>query len=154
MLQKPIKRDKSIQPLSREHHHSLLLCWKIKEGFKKDIDVTRIKNYCNWFYRMHLLPHFDIEEKYVFTVLDSKHELVKKAISEHKRLKRLFESDTDVFKNLSLIEEELESHIRFEERVLFAEVQQLATQEQLQLITEHHIEEKFEDNLSDPFWLK
>ena len=35
---KPIKRHKAIQPLSREHHQGLLLCWKIGKGFEKGIE--------------------------------------------------------------------------------------------------------------------
>ena len=37
MHPKPQKRHKALQPLSREHHHGLLLSWKIRTGFSKDI---------------------------------------------------------------------------------------------------------------------
>jgi hypothetical protein len=152
MKQKPQKRNKALQPLSREHHHGLLICWKIREGFKRNIEVNRIKLYIDWFYKEHLLPHFEVEEKYVFTILDSENELIKRAIAEHRRLKRLFESSVEIQKNLSLIEEELESHIRFEERVLFNEIQKYATAKQLQLIQLYHFDEKFVDNQTDLFW--
>ena len=39
---------------------------------------------------------------------------------------------------LDLIEEELEQHIPFEERILFNEIQQRATPEQLIGIEKHH----------------
>ena len=120
---------------------------------KKEVAPERIKKYVNWFYITHLLPHFELEEKYVFPILDKEHELVKKALSEHRRLKRLFESKTATVKNLMQIEEELESHIRFEERVLFNEIQMIATEKQLEEIKTIHKEEKFEDNLTDAFWL-
>lgn len=149
----PIKRDQILQPISREHHQALLLCWKIRTGLKKNIPLERIKVYADWFYQIHILPHFDIEEKYLFSILGDSNELIKKAKSEHRKIKRLFESTVDLNKQLSQIEELLESHIRFEERVLFNEIQSLATPYQLQQIAIHHIEEKFEDNLSDPFWL-
>ena len=35
MQHKPQKRHKALQPLSREHHHGLLLSWKIRSGFNK-----------------------------------------------------------------------------------------------------------------------
>ena len=149
----PIKRNENLKAISREHHHGLLLSWKIRNGLKKEIAPERIKNYIDWFYVTHLLPHFELEEKYVFTILDKEHELVKKALSEHRRLKRLFVSKTASMKNLIQIEEELESHIRFEERVLFNEIQMIATEKQLEEIKSVHIEEKFEDNITDPFWL-
>src|SRR5690606_36276296 len=66
---KPIKRDENIQPFSREHHHGLLLSWKIKTGFKKNLELERIKRYTDWFYKNQLLPHFEAEEKYLFPIL-------------------------------------------------------------------------------------
>ncbi len=148
----PLKRKEALIPISREHHHGLLLCWKIRTGFRKNIDPQRIKNYSNWFYENHLSHHFEIEEKYIFNILEPNDQLVKKAYSQHKRLRKLFESNTDIANHLSLIEEELESHIRFEERVLFKSVEDLATDEQLNLISQHHVSEPFEDNLEDKFW--
>ena len=42
MKSKPIKRHKALQPLSRDHHHGLLLSWKIRAGFSKNIEPNRI----------------------------------------------------------------------------------------------------------------
>lgn len=147
----PIKRDKNLQSLSRDHHHGLLLCWKIRTGFIKNVEVSRIKRYVDWFYHAHLIPHFEMEEKHIFPILDVNHELVKKALAEHRRLHRLF-TNSDNNKNLSLIEEELEKHIRFEERVLFNEIQKVATKNQLSTISKFHNDEKFNDNTNDQFW--
>jgi hypothetical protein len=58
----PIKRDKALQEVSREHHHGLLLCWKIRKGFSKGIEPERIKRYADWFYKTHLISHFEVEE--------------------------------------------------------------------------------------------
>ncbi|MEQ6122201.1 hemerythrin domain-containing protein [Reichenbachiella sp. MALMAid0571] len=154
MKRTPIKRNEYLKPISREHHQGLLLCWKIRTGFAKNVEVSRIKNYVDWFYQDHLLPHFDLEEKYIFTILEDENELVRKALSDHRRLKRLFESPTDLEKNLSLIEEELESHIRFEERILFNQIQEIASDEQLQSLEAIHNEKGFVDNTEDPFWSK
>lgn len=149
---KPIKRSKSIQPLSRDHHHGLLLCWKIRKGFYKGVAPERMKKYNDWFFKEHLLPHFEIEEKYLFPVLGDENELIQKALAEHRRLKRLFEDSKDLVKSLGLIEEELEKHIRFEERELFNEIQKIATEEELAIIIEHHKDEKFQDNTDDEYW--
>ena len=149
---KPIKRSPHLKTISRDHHDGLLLCWKIREGFKREIAVERMKRYTDWFWETHLVDHFDVEEAYVFPVLGDHHELVKRALSEHRRLKRLFEQDTDIWRSLNLIEEELDSHIRFEERVLFNEVQQVATEAQLEAITIHHTHAARCDDWDDPFW--
>jgi hemerythrin-like domain-containing protein len=152
MKPKPQKRHKALQPLSREHHHGLLLSWKIRNGFNKNVDPIRIKTYTDWFFETHLIPHFEMEENHIFSILESDNELIKRALAEHRRLKRLF-SETEVeAKTLSKIEEELEQHIRFEERVLFPEIQKVATEEQLLHIEKIHHQEPFEDNLDDEFW--
>lgn len=149
---KPLKRVKELQELSREHHHGLLLCWKIRTGFSKNIAPERIKRYTDWFYSKYLLPHFELEEEYVFSILKDDNELVKKALAEHRRLRRLFNQGINIDKNLGLIEEELEAHIRFEERVLFPEIQKAASREQLAKIDEIHKEGEFVENEKDIFW--
>ena len=150
---KPLKRVLELQPLSHDHHHGLQLCWKIRTGFSKQVEVERIKNYADWFFTNHLVPHFELEEKYIFTILDPKNELVKQALTDHRRLKRLFSETTNLEKSLGLIEEELEKHIRFEERILFPEVQKEATPEQLAEIGKIHNHELFIENNEDTFWL-
>lgn len=122
-------------------------------GFKKNIEIERMKTYADWFYQTHLIPHFKTEETHIFPLLDVDNKLVKRALAEHRRLKYLFTTDKNITKALSLIEKELEQHIRFEERILFPEIQKTATQVQLQRIEKvHPPDEKFNDNLNDVFW--
>lgn len=154
-MKKPIRRHEALKPLSREHHHGLLLCWKIRQGLKREIATDRIKSYTDWFKLQYLHPHFETEEKYVFPVLGNDHEKVRKALAEHRRLKRLFDQDVEVEKALNLIEEELDLHIRFEERDLFNEIQQVASAKQLTEIEEHHNGIAFSDEeWKDHFWEK
>ena len=134
-MNEPIKRHESIQPLSRDHHHGLLLCWKIKTGFAKGVSTDRMKVYVDWFYEKHIKKHFEIEEEF-----------------QHKTLMKLFTDNSDVTGSLKNIQTELEKHIRFEERVLFNEIQKVASEKQLKIIKEHHSDDKFVDNLSDQFW--
>ena len=150
---KPLKRHKAIIPLSREHHHTLLLCCKIRKGFSNGVEPERMKRYTDWFFESHILPHFKIEEAYLFPILGSEDEMVKRALAEHRRLERLFQDDRDLVKSLNHIEEELEKHVRFEERELFTKIQEQATPEQLALVEEHHGPEgKFQENTEDEFW--
>jgi len=148
----PLKRSKELQPFSREHHHGLLLCWKIGKGIRKGVETDRIWNYVDHFYKSSLIDHFEDEERYVFPILGNDHELVKKALSEHRRLHRLFAGTAQIDRSISLIEEELEAHIRFEERVLFPEIQTVATEEQLQTIENHHTEIETCEDWKDEFW--
>jgi len=148
----PLKRNSFIQPLSREHHHALLLCWKIKNGLSKGVASYRIKKYTDWFYKYHLEPHFSLEEKVLFPILGNKNGLVIQAIREHRLLSRLFAEADNVEDTLKKIEGTLKQHIRFEERVLFNEIQNKATEKQLQTLSQIHTEEKFKDNPKDIFW--
>lgn len=148
----PIKRNKFLQPVSREHYHALLLCRKIKVGFAKDISATRIKSYAEWFYKNHIVPHFELEEKYLFPILGTDHELVKEAIAAHRLLASLFAQTINVENALKQIQLELDKHVRFEERILFNEIQKAATAAQLLKIQEVHVEVDFEENVTDVFW--
>jgi len=147
-----IKRHTSLQEYSKDHHQALLLCWKIKVGLQKGIAIKRIKAYADWFYENHIIDHFIMEEKYMFPVLSSDHELIIQVLNEHKLLLELFTNNNDVENSLTKLHEALKNHIRFEERILFNEIQDAATEQQLKLIEKYHTLEKFEDNLSDPFW--
>lgn len=152
MATSPIKRHHALQGVSREHHHGLLLCWKIRTGLSKKIEPERIKAYVDWFYETSVRNHFQLEETYIFPILGNDHPWVKKALTDHRRLTRLFTSPICDTKILGQIEKELEAHIRFEERQLFNHIQQVANSAQLNTIEKHHQHETFNDNTHDPFW--
>ncbi len=149
---KPIKRDKSLQALSRQHHFGLLFSWKLRKGFGKNIEVERLQKYAKWFFTEEIQPHFKAEEEYVFPVLGKENELVKHALKDHRRIKHLFTDAENPSKSLGLLQEELDAHIRFEERILFNEIQKEASPEQLQKIAEIHEETKPSTEYSDTFW--
>jgi len=152
MTTTPIKRSLALQSLSREHHYGLLLCWKIRTGFRKEVELERIKAYADWVFKNDLLPHFQIEEDFVFPVLGNTNDLVKKAMAQHRKLKRLFRDTSDLNKSLYRIEEELEKHIRFEERILFNEIEKVVTDEQLDLLLKAHNKNRVSENWADEFW--
>ncbi|MBA4240723.1 MAG: cation-binding protein [Sphingobacteriaceae bacterium] len=152
MKTEPLKRSKALQSLSREHHYGLLLCWKIRSGIKKSVDIERIKAYTDWFFKNSLSKHFSIEEEFVFKLLGNNHEYVKKALADHRRLIRLFEDAKNIEKSLNQLEEELEKHIRFEERVLFPEIQKTSSEHEIELIMKIHSEESVYEDWGDEFW--
>ena len=151
-MEKPLKRNTALLSFSKDHHHALLLCWKIKTGISKGIATERIKKYTDWFYEEHLAEHFRAEEEYLFSILESNHKLIQQAIKEHRLLSKLFTDKSDTEDSLEQIPAELEKHIRFEERILFNEIQSAATSAQLDRLKQKHTGEKFVDNLSDVFW--
>lgn len=155
-MQKPIKRHESLIPLSRDHHHGLLLCWKIRTGEKKGISPERIYSYANYFFTSQLVAHFQMEEENVFPLLGPEDPLVKQALQEHKDLESLFTKDEGNGEDLMELANLLEQHIRFEERVLFTEIQNRAGEEALMNIQklEDEIKTSDPDDWHDKFWLK
>lgn len=149
---KPIKRHEALKPLSRQHHFGLLFSWKLRKGFSKDISLERMSKFADWFYEHEIKPHFQDEEKYLFPIMDEEDELIQRALKEHRRIRRLFKDKKDPEKSLHRLEEELDAHIRFEERILFNEIQKIATPEQLAKVEEIHEELEKTPDYEDPFW--
>ncbi len=148
---KALKRVPELQPFSREHHHGLVFCRNIGKGLIRQIASERIQNYADHFYLNNLVNHFDDEEKFIFPILGPDHELIKQALNEHGLIHRLFK-EPSCTASVTRIKDVLDAHIRFEERVLFPEIQKVATSEQLRTIEEHHTELLACDNWEDPFW--
>ncbi len=152
-MPEPIKRHPSLQPLSRDHHDALMLCWKIRQGLKKSVTPKRIKEYCWWFWESHLNMHFQLEEQYLFPLLPVSHPHISQALKEHAALKELFVNAPATIEVLELIEEMLEAHIRFEERTLFNELQAVATPAQLEQAENAHSKSPFCERSGNAFWL-
>jgi iron-sulfur cluster repair protein YtfE (RIC family) len=151
-MHQPIKRHEALQPWSRDHHHGLLLSWKIKKGFALGVDPLRIKKYTNWFWDTQLKHHFITEEDYLFPILGTENTMVKQALNEHKKLTSLFESEEDLSHTLSEIERLINDHIRFEERVLFNAIQEVATDAELELLRRVHSDSDDCEVWEDEFW--
>lgn len=151
-----IERLPELQGISSEHHDGLLLCWKIRAGTAKGVAPARIRRYCRRFLKECLKPHFDIEESVLFPILGHDHPGVRKAKAEHRRLQRLINGRSDAEMAISLVEEELESHIRFEEHRLFNLIQEVATPEQLVEVERAHSlihsSSAVKDVQEDAFW--
>ncbi|HBY68799.1 MAG TPA: cation-binding protein, partial [Flavobacteriaceae bacterium] len=135
-----------------QHHFGLLFSWKIRKGFSADISLERMKKYADWFFETEIKPHFKAEEEHIFPILDKEDEMVKRALKEHERIEKLFKDTIDPKKSLRLLEEELQAHIRFEERIMFNEIQKVATAEQLKTIEKLHIDDTPKTDYNDPFW--
>ncbi len=148
----PIQRVIELQPLSREHHHALMFCWKVKQGLKQRVATERIRQYRDWIWTNEIQQHFKIEEQYVFTVLGASHPLVIQATQEHTQLQQLFEDKANLLQSLEQLHQLLHKHVRFEERILFNQIQNTATHQQLEIIAQTHNVDVC-DNWPDKFWV-
>lgn len=157
-MAKPIKRSEHIVQLSREHHFSLLFCWKVRKGVKTQIEVNRILKYIFYFWEDHLLPHFS-EEDILFEHVDDEH--VQRAYKEHKEINetveklRSAESDEEKISLSSKVADLVDSHVRFEERELFPHLERAIPESTLKIIGEKLLEaqpEALQDDYEDEFW--
>lgn len=141
-----------LEPILEEHHHALELCNRIREGLENEVEPERIRAYTDWFQSTYLEPHFEIEEKYVFPVL-GRNVRVKRALANHRRIRKLLSCSCENEKVLTLLEEELSSFIRFEEKILFKEIRSTTTPGKLAEIEKQHHSLHFSDEeWEDRFW--
>lgn len=155
---KPIKRDENIKSLSKEHHFGLLTCWKINKGIRCGIDLDRIRRYIIFIWEKNLQQHFKEEEELLFTLIDDTK--INAAIEEHKsireKINKLYNGHIDTIL-LQQFAQELNDHIRYEERTLFPFLEKELSINQLQqigaaLVISHN--NNYNENYPDEFWTK
>jgi iron-sulfur cluster repair protein YtfE (RIC family) len=158
MEQKPLKRNKHMLQLSKDHHFTLLFCWKLRQGLKIGVEVERIQNYVKHFWLHDMQAHFRDEEDILFaSVQDVK---VQKAIEDHKQIKEQVDAvlqaanSIETSKQLSILADTVDAHVRYEERVLFPHLEQILTTEQLEFIGKQLKQEQaLPDDYKDTFWI-
>lgn len=151
--QKPLKRHDSLIPYSRDHHHGLLLVWKIRQGLKKGTELQRIADYLGHFFPRYLAPHFAAEEESLLSTLDHNGAMHQEVIDDHAYLAGLVHKlaknpDTQ---NLATFADRLEKHIRFEERVLFQHLQEVLPAD---MPSDYQGSPPLDDDWTDAFWLE
>jgi hemerythrin-like domain-containing protein len=154
----PIKRSKNLVTLSREHHDSLLIVWKIRRGLNKQIDIKEITDYIVYCWKEHLQKHFQQEEQYLFKPY--KQELLcAEVLKQHEELKdavKRFENEQSTSEQaIRDFADKLEQHIRFEEREVFPYLERKIEPEELVKIGEALNKEhtKFPDEWENAFWI-
>ena len=149
-----MKRNENIIPLSRDHHFGLLCCWKIRQGLKKEVELSRIQKYVDYFWNQHLKEHFKEEEAILFPYL--KDEYSNRVAKEHQDLEVLFNdiSKNPNTQNLEEFANLLDDHIRFEERQWFPHLEKKLNENQLleigKALAKVHSDEQ--DAFEDAFW--
>ena len=104
------------------HKDGLKLCDHIHIGIKNGIQHERIFQYCQWYYLNHIEYQFELEEKIIFPFLDTDEKKKKKILSDHRKIKRIVKGKVNFTKAINQIEELLEQHIRFENKLNFNKI--------------------------------
>lgn len=139
--------------LSIKEDHRLIssLSYRIRMGFRNETDLKRIKKYADWYFENYIRPHFILEEERLLSLLPADSKVRKRAMADRRRVERLFEDNEDLNRSLSLLEEELDELIRFEERVLYEELHEYVSEKDLEILEALHHPKK-EGFWPDPFW--
>lgn len=138
-----MKRHKSLQSLSQEHHHGLMLAQLIKSGspeYKGLPNTVEGKvQHTIKFFEENLIPHFNKEEKILFTISKNKNaeidRLINELIFQHKAIYSLVDKlrkSSEPKIELNELGMLLESHIRKEERELFQGIQNVLTESEME----------------------
>ena len=132
---KPIKRSKAFVQFSREHHFGLLQVWQIRQDITNGVDGQLISKHTLEFFNKDLRGHFKREEDFLFSKLPVGDLLREQAEKEHSQLYQLIDCIAQDRINKKLLQHFagiLESHIRFEERILFNHLQDTMGEEELE----------------------
>jgi len=153
----PIKRNENLVPLSKDHHVTLLFCWKIRTGLKLKIETTRMKRYVQYFWPTHIQPHFQEEETILFIPIQDA--AVQKALIEHSNIKeqinKIIASENLQPLQLKMLADAVDNHVRYEERELFPHLENVLTEEQLKEIgskLQTTANAVCNDEFTDEFW--
>lgn len=148
-----ISKDQNIlQIISKDHHLGRSLSWNIQQGIKLNAPIDDMWEYVDWFWHHNLKNHFELEEHKLFGCLEADNQFLKKAQTQHRRIKRLFEKCPKDIKTLNSIEEDLNRLIRFEETVLFVELLNFVSKEQLIEIANSYPNQPIKEWEGKQFW--
>lgn len=155
-----MKRNKNLVELSRDHHHGLLLGWKIKQGLKRNVPISELADYVAHFSTAALFPHFKEEEEQVLIYLDADDQYAKRTINEHLEIRdivgRITAQGFNNPEHLMQLAQKVEAHIRFEERELFpyieARLSIFELEELGKLISDLH--HPYTETYANEFWAR
>ena len=131
-------RDKSLIPLSHQHHYALALCVRIDRAVQAgDVELEAWQAEIHQIYRREIGAHFAAEEQILFPAaqkFSALRPLVSELLNEHSTLRDFFtHATTRILTENDLREfaKILSNHIRKEERQLFEGMQRLMKAEDL-----------------------
>lgn len=149
MKSQPLKRHKALQNLSREHHDALVFALRLQKGVAKHATIEDMQAYIDWFWASHLSEHFLLEEEHLFPMVKESNELIVKAKAQHRQIKALVDTQLKTYESLKRLYTLIQTHIRFEERQLFMQIQNELSEKDLSQFQNLH-----QKQIECAFWPK
>lgn len=152
-----MQRAVSLQPLSRQHKSALMTCLLIRKGVSKQASLTVMTDFLLQCWKQELKPHFEQEEKSLIPLLNSypegksfatiilrDHELWRTAMTH-------LEQANITYRLLGDLADQLEQHVRYEERIVFPSLESTLTPAQLSQL---HLEEDHQSAVCNTYPVK
>lgn len=120
-------RDRSLIPLSQQHHNGLALCVMTRRSLASDsssANIAKLAQRAIDRYELELTNHFEIEEQVLFPTCGQL-PIIPELIAEHRALERMVDElrsapTADLLERFCTL---LAAHIRREENELFQQIQ-------------------------------
>ncbi|MBC6489425.1 hemerythrin domain-containing protein [Flavihumibacter stibioxidans] len=154
-----MQRADVLQPLSRQHKAALMTCLLIRKGISKQASVAVMTDFFLQCWEKDLAPHFKEEEEQIIPLLQ-KHEagkpLADTILRDHDLIRTAITHLSQAHVNERLLEDladQLEQHVRYEERIVFQSMQEFIPAQQLLQLKIHEDDHQPVCNLySNHFW--
>lgn len=153
-----MKRDPNLYPLSWQHQNGLMAVLLLKKGISKGADVLVMSDFIHSLWEAELKDHFLAEEEALVPGNQQQHQAYYQQLkTEHQLLVGMIETINRQEADLFLIDkfqQQLEQHIRFEEREFFPWLEQHFSAAELEKMGEQlqHLPSKTCVNYKVKFW--
>jgi hemerythrin-like domain-containing protein len=138
-----MKRDVSLQPLSRQHHDALMACLMIEKGVRKHTDLKILQDFTRQVWENDISRNFTLEENYLVPHLRQNkfpEYILQSLLRDHELLRVLSQRILNggaSYQGFLAFSTLLEQHIRFEERLVFEKAQEMVPEQELMKVGEH-----------------
>ena len=132
-----------LQPLSRQHKAALMTCLLIRKGISKQASVEVMTDFFLQCWNRDLAPHFREEEEQLLPLLrkfEAGKNLADTIQRDHELIRTAMTHLSQAHVNERLLEDmadQLEQHVRYEERIVFQAMQEFIPARQLQQLLFH-----------------
>lgn len=138
-----MKRDVSLQPLSRQHHDTLMACLMIEKGVRKNTDLKILQDFTRQLWEKDVNKHFMLEENHLVPHLRQKkfpEYIIQSLLRDHELLRvisqRILNGGAS-YKGFLAFSTLLVQHVRFEERLVFEKAQEMIPENELMAVGAH-----------------
>lgn len=138
-----MQRAESLQPLSKQHKSALMTCLLIRKGISKQASVAVMADFLQQSWAADIRPHFEEEEQQLLPALNRYPEGKSMAVTilrDHDLLRNAFvhlNQQGLTARLLGALADQLEQHVRYEERIVFQQMQQFMAPEEIAQLQFH-----------------